>query len=33
VDEKTSRYVANERLKMDYARLKGAKIGFEEKFF
>lgn len=32
-DEKTTRHVANERLRMDYARLRGADISFEEKYF
>ena len=33
VDEKTTRKIANERLKMDFVRLKEAKIRFEEKYF
>jgi hypothetical protein len=33
VDAKITRYTANERLKMDYQRLKEAKIEFEETFF
>jgi hypothetical protein len=33
VNAKTTRHVANERLKMDYARLKAAGVQFEEKFF
>ena len=32
-DEKTTRHIANERLRMDYARLRGAGISFEEKYF
>ena len=32
-DGKINKNVANERLKMDYKRLKSAKIEFEEKFF
>jgi hypothetical protein len=33
VDEKIIRNIANERLKMDYKRLKDGKIEFEEEFF
>jgi hypothetical protein len=33
VDAKITRYTANERLKMDYKRLKDVKIEFEEKLF
>jgi hypothetical protein len=33
VDEKIIRNIANERLKMDYKRLKDGRIEFEEKFF
>ena len=33
IDEKTSRHIANERLRMDYQRLREAGITFEEKFF
>jgi hypothetical protein len=33
VDAKITRYIANERLKMDYKRLQDGKIKFEEKFF
>ena len=33
IEEKTTRYIANERLKMDYQRLRKADILFEEKFF
>jgi hypothetical protein len=33
VNAKTTRHVANERLKMDYARLKAAGVQFEERFF
>ena len=33
IDAKTTRNIANERLKMDYARLKEANIRFEEQYF
>jgi len=33
VDAKITRYIANERLKMDYKRLQDVKIELEEKFF
>ncbi|MFH1981562.1 MAG: hypothetical protein ABIL58_06955 [Pseudomonadota bacterium] len=33
VNAKTTQRIANERLKMDYARLKAAGVKFEEKFF
>ncbi len=33
IDEKTTHHIANERLRMDYARLREAGIRFEEKFF
>lgn len=33
IDAKTTRHIANERLKMDYARLKEAKIRVEEQYF
>jgi hypothetical protein len=33
IDAKTSRHIANERLRMDYARLKEAKIKFEQMYF
>jgi hypothetical protein len=33
VDDKTTRHIANERLRMDYARLKDADIFIEELFF
>ena len=33
IDAKTTRHIANERLKVDYARLKEAKVKFEEKYF
>lgn len=32
-DAKTTSHVANQRLRMDYARLKAANINFEETFF
>jgi hypothetical protein len=32
-DAKTTSHVANQRLRMDYARLKEANINFEETFF
>lgn len=33
VDEKIIRNIANERLKLDYKRLKDGRIEFEEKYF
>lgn len=33
VNDKITRRIANERLKMDYSRLKAAGVKFEEKFF
>ena len=33
VDDKTTRHIANERLRMDYARLKEVDIFIEEIFF
>ncbi|MDX9786472.1 MAG: hypothetical protein RBT11_06840 [Desulfobacterales bacterium] len=33
VDDRTTRHIANERLKMDYARLKDANILFEATYF
>ena len=33
IDDKTTRHIANERLRMDYARLKEAGIHLEEVFF
>lgn len=33
VDDKTTRRIANERLRMDFGRLKEARIRFEEKYF
>jgi hypothetical protein len=32
-DDKTTRHIANERLRMDYARLKEADIHVQEEFF
>lgn len=33
IDAKTTRRIANDRLKLDYIRLKEARIRFEEKYF
>lgn len=33
IDAKTTNHMANQRLKMDYARLKEANVSFEEKYF
>jgi hypothetical protein len=33
VNEKITRHIANERLRMDYARLKEGKVKFEELYF
>ena len=33
IDAKTTRRIANERLRWDYTRLKEARIRFEEKYF
>ena len=33
VDEKVTRNIANERLKMDYHRFRDAKIDYQEEFF
>ena len=33
IDAKTTRHIANQRLKMDFIRLKEAGVKFEEKYF
>ena len=33
IDAKITRHIANDRLRMDYARLKEARVRFEEKYF
>ena len=33
IDANTTRHIANQRLRMDYARLKEAGVKFEEKYF
>ena len=33
IDDKTTRRIANERLRMDYTRLREARVKFEEKYF
>jgi hypothetical protein len=33
IDEKTTCHIANQRLKMDFSRLKDAGVKFEEKYF
>ena len=33
INDKTIRHIANNRLRMDYARLKEAQVKFEEKYF
>jgi hypothetical protein len=33
IDANTTRHIANQRLRMDFARLKEAKVIFEEMYF